>query len=108
MKSWIELNSGLRAEASKRGDKFGKDFYKLLNNSCYGRSFMDQRKHMNARFFTGVQRAQFLKYRCSPWVSKNAVHIFGENLVMCERQRPMASYQCQSTWVPLCWNTASV
>ena len=40
------MNNNLRKEASKteNDDEFGKDFFKLMNNSCYGQLMMNELK----------------------------------------------------------------
>lgn len=44
LEPYIKLNSKLRAQTN---DKFEREFYKGLNNSLYGRMFMDVFEHMN-------------------------------------------------------------
>jgi hypothetical protein len=36
LKTYINLNTQLRVEASKRGDDFGVSLYKLMNNAVFG------------------------------------------------------------------------
>ena len=38
MKRYIDLNTEKRKEATVRGDKAGKDLFKLFNNAVFGRT----------------------------------------------------------------------
>jgi len=55
MKPYIELNSRLRAKAE---NDFEKDFYKLLNNSCYGKSMENIRNRINFEIVTNQTRME--------------------------------------------------
>ena len=61
LKPYIELNTELRKKAET---EFEKDLWKLLNNSIYGKSIEDKRKHMNVKF--ALNPKQCLKYVKSP------------------------------------------
>jgi len=47
LKQYIETNTIKRAKA--KGNKFLEDFYKLMNNACFGKTMEDVRKHMDYR-----------------------------------------------------------
>ena len=40
---YVISNNNIRKEASAKKDEFGKDFFKLMNNSCYGQMMMNER-----------------------------------------------------------------
>ena len=44
MKSCIDLNTEKRKEATMRGDKAGKDLFKLFNNAVFGKTMENLRK----------------------------------------------------------------
>jgi len=49
MKPWIEFNTTKRSQSK---NAFEKDLFKLLNNSCFGKSMMDVRKFRNFNLYT--------------------------------------------------------
>ena len=77
MKEYIDFNTKLRT-AAKNG--FEKDFYKLMNNSVFGKTMENIRKHRNIKLVTN--REAYLKAVMKPNF-KSAV-LFGENLMGCE------------------------
>ena len=54
---YITLNTNLRKEAT---NDFEKDLYKLLNNSIYGKSIEDKRKHLNIKLAVDDQECMRL------------------------------------------------
>lgn len=61
LKPYIEFNSCQRAQAN---NSFEKDFYKLKNNSLFGKTMEDVRKHSIYKLVTDVE--QFRKLSLSP------------------------------------------
>ena len=47
MKPYIELNTELRKEAVRKGDKVGKDLFKLMNNAVFGKTMENLRKRID-------------------------------------------------------------
>jgi len=57
MRVYIEKNQNLRAAATS---DFEKNFYKLMNNACYGKTCENQRKRTNIQLVTDVEKTQKL------------------------------------------------
>ena len=53
-RDYVILNNNLRKEASKNDDEFGKEFFKLMNNSCYGQLMMNELKFKRGKFVYGI------------------------------------------------------
>ena len=77
LKPYIDMNTELRAKAS---NDFQKDFFKLMNNSVFGKTMENIRKHKDIKLLTNEKL--YLKAIMKP-NSKSGVH-FGENLMGCE------------------------
>ena len=75
LKPYIKLNTDLRKQAT---NDFEKDLFKLLNNSVFGKSIEDKRKHLNIKMALNQNQV-------SKWVQKpNFEHfqILNENVAI--------------------------
>ena len=61
MKKYIDVNTKKRMCAA---NDFGKDFFKLMINSGYGKTMENLRKRINVRFVNN--KKDFLKYTSRP------------------------------------------
>ena len=77
MKEYIDFNTKLRTSAT---NDFEKDFYKLMNNSAFGKTMKNIRKHRNIKLVTN--REAYLKAVVKPNFKSGT--LFGENLMRCE------------------------
>lgn len=74
LKQYIEYNTNKRMQASKA---FEKDFFKLMNNSVFGKTMENLRKRVDVRLVT--DHNQYLKMVSKPSFSGSKA--FNENLV---------------------------
>ena len=77
MKEYIDFNTKLRTAAA---NDFEKDFYKLMNNSVFGKTMENIRKHRNIELVTN--REAYLKVVMKPNFKSGT--LFGANLMGCE------------------------
>ena len=77
MKPYIDFNTQLRTLAT---NDFEKDFFKLMNNSVFGKTMENIRKHRNIKLVTN--KAQYLETVMKPNFKSGV--LFGENLMGCE------------------------
>ena len=74
LKSYIDLNTALRTKATS---DLEKDFFKLMNNSVFGKTMQNIEKHVDIRLVTNEKDALKLSAR----VNYDRCTIFDENLV---------------------------
>ena len=77
MKEYIDFNTKLRTAAANH---FEKDFYKLMNNSVFGKTMENIRKHRNLKLITNQEA--YLKVVMKPNFKSGM--LFGENLMGCK------------------------
>ena len=75
MKPYIEMNTNLRTKAK---NNFEKDFYKLMNNSVFGKTMENIRNRVNVKLVNTQERLK--KLAAKPNL-KSPPKIFSENLV---------------------------
>ena len=77
MKGYIDFNTQLRTQAK---NDFEKDFYKLMNNSVFGKTTESVRKRRNIKLVTSKEA--YLRTVMKPNFRSGV--LFGENLMGCE------------------------
>ena len=77
MKSYIDFNTQLRTQAK---NDFEKDLFKLMNNSVFGKTMENIRKHRNIKLVTNKEK--YLKTVMKPNFKSGV--LFGDNLMGCE------------------------
>ena len=77
MKEYIDFNTRLRAVAT---NDFEKDFYKLMNNSVFGKTMENIRRHRNIKLFNN--REDYLKSVMKPNFKSGT--LLGPDLMSCE------------------------
>ena len=76
-KTYIDFNTQLRTAAT---NDFNKDFFKLMNNSVFGKMTENIRKHRNVKLVTTEEK--YLHTVMKPNFKSGV--LFGENLMGCE------------------------
>ena len=77
LKTYIDFNTQLRTAAT---NDFEKDFFKLMNNSVFGKTMENIRKHRNIKLV--MTEKKYLKTVMKPNFKSGV--LFGENLMGCE------------------------
>ena len=77
LKTYIDFNTQLRMAAT---NDFEKDFFKLMNNSVFGKTMENIRKHSNIKLVTTEEK--YLRTVMKPNFKSGV--LFGENLMGCE------------------------
>ena len=77
LKTYIDFNTQLRTAAT---NDFEKDFFKLMNNSVFGKMMENIRKHRNIKLVTTEKK--YLHMVMKPNFKSGV--LFGENLMGCE------------------------
>ena len=77
LKTYIDLSTQLRTAAT---NDFEKDFFKLMNNSVFGKTMENIRKHRNIKLVTTEEK--YLLTIMHPNFKSGV--LFGENLMGCE------------------------
>ena len=77
LKTYIDFNTQLRTAAAS---DFEKDFFKLMNNSVFGKTMENIRKHRNIKLVTTEEK--YLRTVMRPNFKSGV--LFGENLMGCE------------------------
>ena len=77
LKPYIDMNTKLRKEAK---NEFEKDFFKLMNNSVFGKTMENVRKHRDIKLVTTDKRRNQLASE----PNYHTIKCFSENLMAIE------------------------
>ena len=76
LKEYIDMNAELRKQAK---NDIKKDFFKVMNNSVFGRTMENVRKHRDIKLATTDKRRNQLvsepSYHTTKWFSENLIAI---------------------------------
>ncbi|XP_016657858.1 uncharacterized protein LOC107883043 [Acyrthosiphon pisum] len=86
LKVYIDFNTELRAQAK---NEFEKEYFKLMNNSVYGRTMMNVRSHVDIRLCNNAYQLE--KLIAKPNFDKRT--IFTENLVAVHMKRTKITFK---------------
>lgn len=91
LKKYIDLNTELRKKAVS---DFEKDFFKLMNNSVFGKTMENVEKRVNVKLLTHWEnRGKSLGVQ--DWIAKpefSSLSVFSENLVAVQLQKTKVCY----------------
>ena len=80
LKPYIDINTELRKQAKK---DFEKDFFKLMNNTVFGKTMENVRKHRDIKLVTTDKKRNQLvsepNYHTTKWFSENLLAIEMKN-----------------------------
>ena len=93
MKEYIDFNTRLRTAAK---NDFEKDFYKLMNNSVFGKTIENIRKHRNIKLVNDEE--EYLRNVMRPNFKSGT--LLGPDLMSCEMGKAGASSN-EQTSLPL-------
>ena len=83
MEEYINLNTKLRIEAKQSGNNFAVDFFKLMNNSVFGKTLENIRNRVDIRLITLDKVAQKLaaksNYACCTIFDENFIAVHMKN-----------------------------
>ena len=85
LKEYIDLNTNLRTKAK---NEFEKDFFKLMNNSVFGKTMENIEKRVNVKLVTTKEKA--MKLSSNP--NFESFTIFDENLIAIHMKREKLYY----------------
>ncbi|KAL4123173.1 hypothetical protein QTP88_015396 [Uroleucon formosanum] len=94
LKSYIDFNTNLRSEAK---NEFEKEYFKLMNNSLYGRTMMNVRNHVDIRLCSNGSTVE--KLITKPNFDRRT--IFTENLAAVHMKRTQISFK-QPIYIGMC------
>ncbi len=96
MKKYIDLNTNMRKKGTT---DFEKDFYKLMNNSVFGKTMENVRNRVNVKLVTNKKDLNKLVKK----PNYKRVSEFHENLVAVHMEKTSVKSVSRSTWECLFW-----